>query len=66
MKTTEITTIRIEADEGKILTDGNTYGSIIFLGAGKTANDFWEISKEEYEKLMAEKEAVTLLHEQKY
>ena len=29
---------------------------ILFLGAGKTANDFWEISKEEYEKLMAEKE----------
>ena len=57
MKTTEITTIKIEADNGKILTDGNTYGSVIFLGVGKSANDFYEISIEEYEKIMAEQEA---------
>lgn len=57
MKTTEITTIKIEADEGKILTDGTTYGSVIFLGAGKSADDFYEIAKEEYEKIMKEQEA---------
>lgn len=56
MKTTEITTIKIEADEGKILTDGTTYGSVIFLGAGKSANDFWEITQEEYNKIMEEQE----------
>lgn len=56
MKTTEITTIKIEADEGKILTDGTTYGSVIFLGAGKSANDFWEITQEEYDKIMEEQE----------
>ena len=56
MKTTEITTIKIEADEGKILTDGTTYGSVIFLGAGKSANNFWEITQEEYDKIMEEQE----------
>ena len=56
MKTTEIKTIKIEADEGKILTDGNIYGSVIFLGADKSANDFYEITKEEYEAIMAEKD----------
>lgn len=56
MKTTEITTIKIEADEGKILTDGTTYGSVIFLGAGKSANDFWEITQEEYDKIIEEQE----------
>lgn len=56
MKTTEITTIKIEADEGKVLTDGTTYGSVIFLGAGKSANDFWEITQEEYDKIMEEQE----------
>lgn len=57
MKTTEIKTIKIEADEGKILTDGTTYGSVIFLGAGKSADDFYEITREEYERIMAEEEA---------
>ena len=56
MKTTEIPTIKIEADEGKVLTDGTTYGSVIFLGAGKSANDFWEITQEEYDKIMEEQE----------
>lgn len=57
MKTTEITTIKLEADEGKILTDGNTYGSVIFLGAGKSESDFREITQEEYAEIIAEKEA---------
>lgn len=54
MKTTEIKTIKIEADEGKILTDGETYGLIIFLGANRNIDEFYEISKEEYEKIMEE------------
>lgn len=60
MKTTEIKTIRLEADEGKILTDGKTYGSVIFLGSEKKANEFYEIPKEEYEQIMAEQEEEAL------
>lgn len=56
MKTTELKTIRLEADEGKILTDGKTYGSVIFLGSEKKANEFYEIPKEEYDRIMAEQE----------
>ena len=54
MKTTEIKTIRIEADEGKMLTDGNTYGSIIYLASNRSPDEFIEITIEEYEKISDE------------
>jgi hypothetical protein len=56
LKTTEIKTIRIEADEGKMLTDGNTYGSIIYLAADRSVEEFYEITIAEYEKIMSEQE----------
>lgn len=58
MKTTEIKTIRLEADKGMILTDGNTYGSVIYLAVDRSPDEFREISQEEYEKRMAEQEKV--------
>lgn len=48
------TMITIFADEGKILTDGEVFGTTISLEAGKTAENFYEITKEEYEKLQEE------------
>lgn len=56
MKQIEIKTIRLEADDGKILTDGETYGSIIFLGANRTVEEFYEIPREEYDRIMEEQE----------
>lgn len=44
------------ADEGKMLTDGENYGSTIDLGMNRDIGEYEEISKEEYEKIMAEKE----------
>ena len=44
----------IFADEGKILTEGEVFGTTISLEAGKTAENFYEITKEEYEKLQEE------------
>lgn len=44
------------ADEGKMLTDGENYGATIDLGIGRNVNEFDEISKEEYEKIMKEME----------
>ena len=58
MKTTEIKTLKLEAEEGKMLTDGNTYGSVIYLAVNRSANEFYEIPIAEYEKIMAEQEEI--------
>lgn len=47
----------LKASEGKILTDGNTYGRTIYLAEGVDEKVFYEITQEEYEKIMAESEA---------
>lgn len=46
----------IKAKEGYILTNGEIYGTEIFLAEGMSAEDFREITREEYEELMAENE----------
>lgn len=51
MKTEILTVNKITADEGMYLTDGNTYGKVIFVGAGKSVEDFYEITEEEYNKI---------------
>ena len=61
MKTIEIKTIKLEANEDKMLTDGSIYGSVIFLGSNRSPDEFYEITKEEYEAVMAEKEKTAML-----
>ena len=48
----------IVASAGMILTDGVIYGSKIFLEEGRDLADFYEISREEYERIMLEQEAM--------
>lgn len=48
MKTRQI----LYADEGMVLTDGVTYGTVIYLAEGANASDFYEITNEEYEKIV--------------
>lgn len=44
------------ADGGKILTNGEIYGKQIFLADGVSETDFYEITEEEYKRVMKEKE----------
>ena len=47
------TMITLFADEGKILTNGTDYGTTISLAVGVDASEYYEISIEEYEQLLA-------------
>ena len=52
MKTRKV----IYADEGKVLTNGQIYGTKIYLGEGVSETDFHEISVEEYSEIMRARE----------
>lgn len=47
----------LRAPEGMMLTDGNVYGTIIYLEEGRDGSYFTAITKEEYEARMASPEA---------
>lgn len=46
--------ITIYAAEGKILTNGETYGTTISLAEGLDESGFYEITQEEYENILGE------------
>ena len=58
MKTETITRVKLIASEGMILTDGTTYGTVVFLSEGQTGDNFTEITKEEYERILEEQSEV--------
>lgn len=48
--------IMLKADEGKVLTNGEVYGKTILLGNGDKAENYHEITDEEYWEIQAESE----------
>lgn len=48
--------IMLKADDGKVLTNGEVYGKVIVLGNGDKAENYHEITDEEYWELTAESE----------
>ena len=56
----EITTIelrKLTASEGMMLTNGETYGSVVYLGVNDAPENWHEVTMAEYEAYLAEQEA---------
>lgn len=49
--------IVIYADEGMVLTNGKTYGTMIFLAKNENEDDYHEITKVEYDNMLAVEES---------
>lgn len=49
--------IVLKASKGKIFTNGEIYGKEIYLANGENETKFYEITVEEYNRIMAESEA---------
>jgi hypothetical protein len=48
----------IQANDGKILTNGEIYGKVLYLAEGVNETDFYEITEAEYEELLKEQENI--------
>ena len=58
MKKETITQIILKADDGKVLTDGETFGKIVILPESADVDDWYEISEKEAEAKFGEGENV--------
>lgn len=52
-----ITRTKLTASEGMILTDGESFGKVVFLASGDEGERWYEITEAEYEAKIAEREA---------
>ena len=47
----------LKADEGMMLTNGETFGKVVYLGTNDSADNWYEITEKEAEKLQRAGEA---------
>lgn len=57
MKKETIKQIILTADEGKYLTNGETYGKTVVLPESADQSVWYEITEAEYEKILKEQES---------
>lgn len=58
MKITDINLKKLDPSEGMRLTNGTDIAEgSVYLGVGDSADNWYEITEEEYNKIMAEREA---------
>lgn len=63
MEIKEVKQTIIEASEGHILTNGHSYGKVVALGSTDSADNWYEITEEEYNKIEAEQTEDMLIEE---
>lgn len=51
MKKETITRIKLTASEGHVLTNGESFGKIVYLASGDEGDGWYEITEAEYEKI---------------
>ena len=56
MKTETITRVKLIASEGMILTDGESYGTEIFLAVDGDEKKWHEITEAEYQEILRKQE----------
>lgn len=56
MQKETITRIKLTASEGHILTDGESYGRVVYLASGDEGDGWYEITEAEYQQKLEEKE----------
>lgn len=54
MKTEYITRTKLTADEGMVLTNGKTYGKVIYIAKTELATDYCEITDAQYQTIVAQ------------
>lgn len=57
MKISTIELKKLTASSGMVLTNGEAYGTEIYLGKNDSPENWWEISEEEYNAISEEQEA---------
>lgn len=60
MKRETLTRIKLTASEGHILTDGESFGRIVYLAQGDEGEKWYEITDEEYQRILEETERNTM------
>ena len=56
MKQETITRIKLTADAGMVLTNGETYGKAVYLGTGDSPDNWHEVTEAEAQATIAEQE----------
>lgn len=54
MITETITTVKLTASEGMVLTDGESFGKEVFLAENADSSKWYEITEAEYETILNE------------